>query len=676
MTGREERFAAYLRRHDLCRGGCIVPAWSDDSASLFFGDGEGRKRVDRATGERTADRAPPPSAAPEMWMRGGYIGPMPTFEAPCPDGRWLASIRDGEIFVRSADDTESRSLTHGATDDLSWDIEAPRWRVSPGLLTDTISLSPWRPDGAALFACRRDISGVFRIPTIYWLGKLERVEFTPFEKAGARIDRYYPHIVPLDGDPVPIAIDEIEDRYIQLLGWRPDGSEVLLIAYDRDMRRVQIIAADGATGAARTLLTETSDTFLRIQHDTLLSGAHGFTLLPDGGFLWLSAADGWNHIYRYAADGGLVGKLTDGAWPVHDIVQAGVDGHVYFTAGHDAARPYDVHVCRVPLDGGAAERLTDLPGIHRPQFAPDGCVFVDVHSGVDRPWASDLRASDGRLIARLDAMDITSLEAVGYVAPEEFTVLAADGKSELWGVLYKPADFDPAKRYPLVEHIYGGPQIVATARHFSVFDRPARNLPWALAQRGYIVVALDARGTPGRGKAFQDVVYGAWGVNELADHAAAIRQLAERHAWIDADRVGIMGHSWGGYFSTLALMQAPDLYKVAVSSSPGYRPWESILYEPYLGLPATRAAAYDRADLTQRAGELRGDLLLVAGTSEYGPVSDAMKMSRALMEAGVQHEFAVLPGEGHAYLGAAEDYFIAKAAGFLDRRLKGDGQTG
>ena len=679
MTMRDDRFAAYVRRHELCRGGRITPKWSTNGGALFFGEGKDRMRVDCTSGVATSDPAPPATATtpatPEMWMRGGYVGEMPAFEMPSPDGAWLAAIREGEIVVRSTRDDHRRTLTSGATDDLSWDIEAGRGRLLPGLLAEMVAISPWRPDGGALFACRRDITGVFRIPTIHWLGDLERVDFTPFEKAGAPIDRYHPYIVPLEGDPLPIAIGPVEDRYVQLLGWRPDGSEVLLIVYDRDMRRAQIVAADAATGATRTLLNETADTFLRIQHDSLLSGIHGFALLPDGGFLWLSARDGWSHIYRYAADGRPVAQLTNGAWPVHDIVQVGTDDFIYFTAAHDAARPYDIHVCRVPLDGGAVARLTDLPGIHRPQFAPGGGVFVDIHSAADRPWASDLRRADGQYVARLETMDIAPLAAVGYTAPEEFTILAADGETELWGVLYKPADFDPARRYPVIEHIYGGPQIAATARHFAVDIRPSRNLAWALAQRGYIVVALDARGTPGRSKAFQDVVYGAWGVNELADHAGAIRQLAARHAWIDASRVGIIGHSWGGYFSTLALIQAPDLYSVAISSSPGYRPWESILYEPYLGLPAANAAAYDRADVTQHAAGVRGNLLLVAGTTEYGPISDAMKMSRALIDAGIQHEFAVLPGEVHSYSGATEDYFIAKAVAFLDRHLPPEGSA-
>jgi dipeptidyl aminopeptidase/acylaminoacyl peptidase len=403
-----------------------------------------------------------------------------------------------------------------------------------------------------------------------------------------------------------------------------------------------------------------------------MSGAHGFSVLPDSnGFLWISSRDGWNHLYRYDADGNLVGQLTSGDWPVHDV-QAIDQEFVYFTGSPDQKRPYDVHVCRVSLGGGAVEQLTESRGIHRPQFAPRVRAFLDTNSTVDWPVSTDLRRSDGSLIATLATMDIGDLQEEGYVPPEEFVAKAADGETDLWGVIYKPADFDPEHSYPVIEHIYGGPQIVAVARQFAIFDQPARNLAWALAQLGFIVVSLDARGTPGRSKAFEDVVYGRWGEHEIGDHAAAIRQLCDANPWMDADRVGIIGHSWGGYFSSAALIQAPDLYKAAVSSSPGYIPWESVLYEPYLGLPADNSEPYDRADLTRRAAELQGSLLLVAGTSEYGPISDAMKMSRALIDAGIQYEFAVLPGEYHSYAGKAERYFTTKAARFLLRNFMPD----
>lgn len=671
-AARRARFEAYLNRHALVAG---APAtqWAEEGEYLLVGTDNDRRRIDVASGRSEAWPGADPAAPGEHWTRRGYIAEIPVPEVLSPDGRWAAAIRDHDIELRATRDGRRRRVTSDGIADSAWDIESDRWRVLPGLMTGAVRISPWRPDSGALFACRRDISGVFRIPTVYWLGDFEEVEFTPFEKAGARIDRYWPHIVDIrSGLATPIEIGPVEDRYVQLLGWHPDGREVFVVAYDRDMSGAEIWAADAASGAARRLLRETSSTFLRLQHDTLMSGAHGFAFLPDGsGFLWLSARDGWTHVYRYDRDGSLIGQLTSGAWPVQDIEHVGRDGYVYLTAAVDPARPYDVHVCRVPLADGALERLTDAPGLHRPDFAPDGLSFLDSHSAMDRPAVTELRRADGTPVATVAATDIAALEAAGYRPPTEFTVKAADGETDLWGVMYLPADFDPAARYPVVEHIYGGPQIIAAARQFAIYDRRSRNLPWALAQLGYVVVCLDARGTPGRGKAFQDVVYGAWGVNEIADHAGAVRQLIDRHSWMDGDRVGIMGHSWGGYFATAALIQAPDLYRAAVASSPGFIPRESILYEPYLGLPANNPEAYARADLTRQAERLKGALLLVAGTSESAPISDSMKMTRALIDAGIDHEFVVLPGEFHAYSGATERYFIDKAVAFLDRHLRG-----
>lgn len=649
----------------------MTPIWEEKGSLLFETAGEWR-RVDAAFGTSRPAPAPQPTSDPELqtWVRGGYIAEIPVPEVLSPDGQWRASICDSNIVLRSSGNDQSRILTSDGTPDLSWDIEAVRYRTLPGLEVSTILTSPWHPDSQTLFACRRDISGVFRIPRIHWLTEFEEVDFTPFEKAGARIDRYQPYLVDIgSGLATRIDVGDVEERYVQLLGWRPDGAEVLIVSYSRDMTEATIIAADGQTGAARELMRESSRTFIRLQHETLMSGAHGLSFLPDSqGFLWLSTRDGWNHIYRYDNDGQLVGQLTSGDWLVYDI-EAVAEDFVYFTAAIDHARPYDVHVCRVPITGGEVERLSEATGVHRPIFAPNLGTFLDTHSAVDRPVSAEIVSADGSTRTTLATMDISRLEAAGYREPEEFTVKAADGVTDLWGVMYKPADFDPARKYPVVEHIYGGPQIIATARHFSVFDRPARNLAWALAQLGFIVVSLDARGTPGRSKAFQDVVYGSWGLHEMADHAAAVRQLCEVNSWMDAERVGIIGHSWGGYFSTAALIQAPDLYKAAVSSSPGYIPRESILYEPYLGLPSTNAKAYDRADLTAQAAQLQGALLLVAGTAEYGPIGDAMKMSRALIDAGIQHEFAVLPGEHHSYAGEAETYFISKAAAFLKQHL-------
>jgi len=606
-----------------------------------------------------------------MWSRTEYlIGKLDVPEQHSPDGEWLAGVYDNNVVMRSTRDGRSHSLTHDGVAERFWDLESTRWRDLPGLRVRFNVVSPWSPDSLALVAYRRDTREVFRMPRVNWLQPFESVDFIPYQKAGARIDRVQPVFVELrSGRQTAVQLEQIEDRYIQLLAWYPHGSEALLIIYTRDFKRVDIVAADRETGAVRPILTESSNTWVKIQHEAMFSGEHGFRLLPDNGFLWLSTRDGWHHLYRYDSKGHLVAQLTAGAWSVYDIAHVGDDGFVYFTAAIDETRPYDVHVCRIRVEGGPVEQLTQGKGIHGPTFAPNGKAFLDTHSAVDRPQRTDLVKSDGTVLRTVAQMDITRLKEVGYLPPEEFTVKAADGVADLWGVMYKPFDFDPARSYPVIEYIYGGPQMIEAQRFFVVEQSRFPNLIWALAQLGYIVVCLDARGTPGRSKAFHEAVYRDWTVG-IADHASAIRQLCGRHSWMDASRVGITGHSWGGYFSTCALIQAPEVYRAAVSYEPGYDPWDLIIYEPYLGLPQKDRSAYERADLFRQVGQLRGQLMIVAGTSDHYVFNSAMRMTRALIDAGIDHEFVVVPNAFHHFIGADEDYLLEKLTGWFERHLK------
>jgi dipeptidyl-peptidase 4 len=612
---------------------------------------------------------------PRLWRRSDYLSITTNVpEQLSPSGESFVSVRSNDLVLRASThrDYVGRQLTFNGTAECFWDIEAPRVKVLAGRRLAYGGVTPWSPDSLTLLAYQRDVTGVFRIPRTHWLSSFEEAERLPYQKAGAKLDVISPVFVDVrSGQQTPVRLAEIEDRYIQLLGWHPHGHEALIIVYSRDFRRLEIISSNRENGVVRPVLTESGDTFVKVWHDSVFSGEHGFKVLPDGsGFLWLSTRDGWNHLYHYDMSGRLVGRLTSGDWPVHEISHVGADGRIYFTASIDKTRPYDVHVCRVALNGSGLEQLTRERGIHTPVFAPAGHSFVDTHSTVDRPIRSDLVRADGTLVRTLSKMNISRLEAMGYNAPEEFIVKAADGMTDLWGVLYKPFNFEAARRYPVIEYIYGGPQTIETPRYFAVDPSmlSSMNIPWALAQLGYVVVCLDARGTPGRSKAFHDVVYGNWSAG-LPDHASAIHQLCERHTWMDRARVGIYGHSWGGYFATLALIEAPDTYCAAVSYAPGYSPWDSVLYEPYLDLPLRNRAAYEKADITNHAPRVSGALMIVAGTSDPH-VGSALRFTRALIDAGIDHEFVAVPDAFHHFVGVEEDYLLMKLAGWFERHVK------
>jgi len=643
-----------------------------------FDYGGSRWRLDPVTSEveRACATGKADCATPRTWLRsgiGGYlIDKAEVPEVLSPSGDWFASVHSDNIVLRSTQDGREQQLTMCGTPDRYWDIEAQRLKPLAGRYRSVFDVvNPWSPDSLTLLAYRRDVTSVFHIPRIHWLKPFEEVDYVPFQKAGAKLDCIEPILIDVrSGRQIPVQIAEIDDRYIQWLGWHPTGSIAFIIVYTRDLKSAQIVAVNRETGAAHALMTESSATPIKIQLEEVFSGAHGFHLLPNGeGFLWLSSRDGWNHIYRYDIAGQLLDQLTEGDWPVYEVSHIGSDGFIYFTAAIDTTRPYDLHVCRVPLSGGAVEQLTSEKGIHDPHFTHGGFAFLDTHSSVDRPKRTELVRADGTHLRVLSEMDISRLKSFGYTEAEEFTVKATDAVTDLWGVMYKPFNFDPSRTYPVIEFIYGGPQLTEAQRFFSINSRKYLNLVWALAHLGYITFCLDARGTPGRSKAFQDFVQGNWAAG-IADHIGAVKQLCARHSWMDARRVGIYGHSWGGHASTCALMEAPDTYHAAVSSEPGYDPWQYILSEPYLDAPQKNRAAYDQANLIRQAAKVTRPLMIVTGTRYNLVTSAAMKMTRALIEAGIDHEFVVVPDATHHFVGVEEDYLLLKLTRFFDRHVK------
>jgi dipeptidyl-peptidase-4 len=345
----------------------------------------------------------------------------------------------------------------------------------------------------------------------------------------------------------------------------------------RDCLRIDVYAADAKTGKARLVLTEIGTTFVRILHDIYFGRKLGLWIVPgEEHLLWLSDRSGVKQLYLYDLSGNLVRQLTDGEGPVDYVVLIG-GKYVYYTAHGDPHRPYDLHLNRAPLAGGQPEQITENEGQHSVIFSPNGDAFVDTWSKPDLPPTSVLRRADGHLICLLSTADRSRLQALGWVAPREFTTVAADGHTELWGTMYFPNGFDPEQKYPVIEHIYAGAQWTFAA-HSSEPDwqekaeagAPSCSASYsqALAQLGYVVIMVDGRGTPERTKAFHDFIVNNWGCIE--DHAETIRQLCAREPFLDGDRVGVYGHSWGGYYAFRCLVDRPDVYKAAASSAPGF----------------------------------------------------------------------------------------------------------
>lgn len=346
---------------------------------------------------------------------------------------------------------------------------------------------------------------------------------------------------------------------------------------------------------------------------------------------------------------------------------------MYFTAHGDRERPYDIHLYRVNLEGEGFTRLTEGIGQHEIQFSPSKQFFLDIHSSVDRPAVVELRRADGTLLQTLAKANIDALVMeLKWGPPEEFVVKAADGKTDLYGVLFKPYNFDPSRTYPIVEVIYAGPQRTAVPHTFS--PTFSGLFAQAFAQLGFITFVVDARGTPERGKAFQDVVYGNFGRHEIPDHVAALRQLAEDRPYMDLGRVGIFGYSFGGYFAVRAMLLAPDVYHVGVAGGglSGIRHNSVTSY--FLGPRGENSETREHASNLRLADNLRGKLLLLHGTSDVnGPLAHTMQLVDAFIQAGKPYDLLLFPEEHHLFLlrpGKARSYFRDAVSRYFREHLK------
>jgi dipeptidyl aminopeptidase/acylaminoacyl peptidase len=581
-------------------------------------------------------------------------------EVPSPDGRSLAGEREFNLWLRSSVDGRAEPLTTDGVKDYAWDVEGSRFA----------------PNGLRLAATKVDSRHVGLLPIVHWLKTVEEVEWARYTKAGGALPVTELHVVDvLSKQAVRVDTGKGTDQFIFILGWRRDGSEVLFLRVERELKRLDLMAADPKTGASRIVLTETQKTFVEALPWNFRFGVEEYKLLAtfladDRRLVWMSERDGFSHLYLYSLDGTLIRRLTRGAFPVTQVLAVDAEaGSVYFTA-HGEAHPYETHLYRVGLDGQGQSRLTEGSGQHRIVFAPSRKFFLDTHSSFERPPRVELRRANGKRVEVLSEASTDALAELRYAPPEEFGVKAADGRTDLYGVLYKPHDFDASRRYPVLEHIYGGPQTTWVEREFV---GPLSVLPHALAQLGFVVFVVDARGTPERGKAFQDVVYGNFGRNEIPDHVAALQQLAAQRRYLDTTRVGVFGGSWGGYMTLRALLLAPDVYHVGVATYPvaDLLDHRAGPIEPFMGLPHSNPAGYAYASNLDRTSSLKGKLLLVHGTSDVNATFSAtMKMVEALTRAGKPYDLVVLPEQTHRLSGEHREYYLERLRRYFVEHLR------
>lgn len=677
MTGflpgdeRLSRFTRFLQWSSLTSGGRVTHVHEIDEHSLTWTGPTGTTyRTDLASGASQPTSTSPIPETARIVRPPDAEGLPPVHEARSPDASQYVTELDDDLAIRDAGDGALRRLTDSGTPNRPWRVNAQ--------VTTLVPTPPvWAPDGRSVFSVQADISRIPEYPLVDWMSFAITVDVArlPSERSGTAT--FTAAFVEVESGLVTRTELAADDRTLIPLHWTKDGSAFLaLLASGNGL--IDLVRIDAATGHVQSI-THDMTPVLMPYLGPLLSAALA-PLLGEEQIGWLSDADGDLRLYAVDLDTGFRTPLTPPGVQVARVI--GVDAHkrVVLLARTDQQRPYDVHVCRTDI-AGEFTVLTREPGTHEAILVPDGDGFVDSHSALTRPPRSELRGLDGELRAVIDVADTQASDALERAEPREFRVKAADGRTDLYGVLYLPPDFDPRKRYPVIESIYGGPQAITIANAWADPLPPSgtpstgfSTIAQAFAQLGYIGVVLDARGTPGRGRDFQAAAADGFGSLGVRDHVAALRELAERHPWLDAQRRGVIGISFGGYFAARCGLLAPDVYQAVVAAA---GPYDLELAAPYwlealLGVSFhDNPEAFADAGIVQHAADFRPELLLIHGTRDSNvPLATTMRLSDALVRAGKHHDLLLLQNQCHQLRGEHAEFALVEAARFFQRHLR------
>ncbi|MEV6232898.1 DPP IV N-terminal domain-containing protein [Saccharopolyspora shandongensis] len=616
--------------------------------------------------------------------RAEGVPPGNPLEVPSPDKKFAVSQRGHDLWARSRSDGREWALTTDGEPAYRYG-SGPDCTRNPTLLRKfgLPHLPPavaWSPDSTRVLAHRTDERGV---------RQTHLVEARPADGGAPvlRTQRYayagdeevpQAELVVLDvaegtvvrAQAEPLLMSQLSPIMVKWAWWADDSSAVYYLGQPRDLRTLTLHRLDPATGEVTTVLSETGAT--RVEPNQWMTAAPIVRVLADE-VLWYSQRGGWGHLYRYdLRTGALLGQVTSGQWAVRQILHVDeAERVVYFiAAGLVGEDPYRRTVCRANLDGTGFAKVTDDELDHIVTAPDTMAYFIDSASTVDTPPVSSVRDWAGRVLVELERADIGKLTAIGWTPPERFRVKAADGVTDIYGVLYRPRGFDPARRYAVVDSVYPGPHLTRVDPCFDPGGMGADAEP--IAALGFVVVAMDGRGTPGRSKAFHDASYGhVADAGSLADHVAALRQLAETRPWMDLDRVGAFGHSGGGFATVRAMLDFPEVYKagVALSGSHDSRYFMQGYAEAYDG--ADNPEAWARSSNVDIADRLVGKLLLIHGEmDDQVHPAHTLRLADRLIAAGKDFELLIVPGAEHLFIDCLQ-YVRTRGWDFLVRELMG-----
>ncbi len=549
----------------------------------------------------------------------------------------FAYIKEYDIYVVDTKTKEEKRLTYGSEEKMNG---RPSW-VYPEEFGQREAY--WfSPDNSMISYLQYQEKDVHQFPIVHELtfeAGLEQMRYPKAGETNPTVNLFIVDIATGEIEQVPTNSDP--DTYIVRPVWRNNGSELTFRRLNRKQDHLELLAYDIKTKKVRTILEEKEDAYIDL-HDNFIQ------LDDDKTFIWTSEVSGYNHIYHYDFNGKLINQITKGDFPVGNIENVDQKNKkVYFTAYQNMG--LDSYFYSVDMNGKNMKKLSNGDGRHNVSMNEAGEYYVCSHSSFDSPYEANLYDNKGNMIRNVMKADISNVEDAGLEKPEFTVMKAADGETDLPVLIYKPKDFDPSKKYPVLLPLYGGPGSQDVSNTYKNYDGYQR-----MAQLGFVVVRANYRGSGNRGKEFQTLHYGRLGTLEIDDYAAVIEQVTERD-YADGDRVGVYGHSYGGYATALLMLRYPDLFHVGVSGAPvtDWRSYDTIYTERYMNTPQANKEGYDVGSAMTYADQLKGKLLLIHGSIDNNvhPANTTMLVD-ALIKADKNFDLMMYPGNRHGIRGA------------------------
>jgi dipeptidyl-peptidase-4 len=568
-----------------------------------------------------------------------------------PDSRWISFSRSANLFVVNISSGAVTTLTTGGSEEV---LKGKLDWVYPEEL-DARTAYWWSPDSTKIAYYEMDERPVTRYSIADMSSPTGGSEFTRYPQAGEANPIVRVGVVNVaGGESKWMDTGANSDVYLARVNWLPDSHRIAIQRLNRAQNQLDLLFADAATGASKTILTETDKYWINISDDL-------YFFTDNKRFLWSSERTGYRHFYLYDNSGKELAQLTSGEWGISDLGGFGprsadhpaVDearGYVYFTTNKDDVR--ETQLYRVSLSDKSLTRITKDAGTHGARIAPDASAFVDTYSNAATPARQDLYRMDGTRVAVVNEGKVPEL-AEYKLSPVEFVEVTADDRTKLNASIIKPTDFDPTKKYPVLINVYGGPHVQLVRNSWGGLRYL---LDQVYAQKGYILFTLDNRGSWGRGHAFETPLYHHMGKIELQDQLAGVKYLKSL-GYVDPARIGITGGSYGGYMTLEALFNAADVFKLGVSDAPvtDWKLYDTIYTERYMGRPQDNAEGYKDSSPVNQAENIKGKLMLVHGTGDDNVhFANSVELLNALIDSGrYPDELMVFPGRGHGISDAA-----------------------